>query len=397
MFESPHVVILAGGQGLRLWPWSRSGRSKPFLPMFDGRSLIEATLERALSLVPPERIHLVGTRDVIRDLGPFDWIEENRARDTAPAIFEASRAIHDADPSATILVFPADHRVIDVDIFRRGMRETIDRVSENPDRFWVHGTPAIPEESFGFIVPANDAEVSEVLRFEEKPGPHLFDDLLEKGALCNTGVFCFKAGLLLEEYRRVLSNDAQIDLPEVDDVPAISIDHFLLAREDFCHRLMVRKMSHRWSDVGSWPALRDVFRSDSEGNVLIVDPDRPGDVVPARGGDPVLLRSQAIEIDGDGSRQILCLGINDRKVRVTRDHVWVSSGEISSTDNGLVDCANLLVFVQDDVRISIAGIRGGLVAVTEDVVLVASEKEICSEGLREVIEALSLRTIGGLD
>ena len=396
MFDSSHVVILAGGRGLRLWPWSRGGRYKPFLPLFDGRSLIDATLERALSLVPPERIHLVATRDVIRDLGPFDWIEETRARDTAPAIFQASRTIHDADPSATILVFPADHRVIDVDIFRRGMRETLDRVSENPDRFWVHGTPATPEESFGFIVAADDAEVSEVLRFEEKPGPHLFDGLHKEGALCNTGVFCFKAGFLLEEYRRVLSRDARFDLLEVDDVPAISIDHFLLEREDFCRRLMVRKMSHRWSDVGSWPALRDIFRSDRNGNVFIVDSDRPVDVVPVRRRDPLLLRSQEIEIDGDGSRQILCLGISDKKVRVTRDHVRVSSGAISSTEDGLVDCADLMVFVQDDVGISIAGIRGGLVAVTEDVVLVASEEEIRSGGIRDALEALSRGSIGGL-
>jgi hypothetical protein len=142
--------------------------------------------------------------------------------------------------------------------------------------------------------------------------------------------------------------------------------------------------------------LRDIFRSDRNGNVFIVDSDRPVDVVPVRRRDPLLLRSQEIEIDGDGSRQILCLGISDKKVRVTRDHVRVSSGAISSTEDGLVDCADLMVFVQDDVGISIAGIRGGLVAVTEDVVLVASEEEIRSGGIRDALEALSRGSIGGL-
>lgn len=39
-------TILAGGTGARLWPVSREGIPKQFLPLYDGRSMFRATLER---------------------------------------------------------------------------------------------------------------------------------------------------------------------------------------------------------------------------------------------------------------------------------------------------------------------------------------------------------------
>jgi len=40
------VVILAGGAGTRLWPLSRSMHHKQFLPLLEGSTLLDATLER---------------------------------------------------------------------------------------------------------------------------------------------------------------------------------------------------------------------------------------------------------------------------------------------------------------------------------------------------------------
>ena len=39
-------VILCGGSGTRLWPRSRAGKPKPFLPLVGEETLFEATLSR---------------------------------------------------------------------------------------------------------------------------------------------------------------------------------------------------------------------------------------------------------------------------------------------------------------------------------------------------------------
>ena len=44
-------VILSGGAGTRLWPVSREGHPKPFMPLPDGQSLLIKTFQRAAELV----------------------------------------------------------------------------------------------------------------------------------------------------------------------------------------------------------------------------------------------------------------------------------------------------------------------------------------------------------
>ena len=45
-------VILCGGSGTRLWPLSRKSFPKQFVPLIDGKSLLQLTLERVSSLGP---------------------------------------------------------------------------------------------------------------------------------------------------------------------------------------------------------------------------------------------------------------------------------------------------------------------------------------------------------
>ena len=48
------AVILAGGGGTRLWPWTGPDLPKPLLPLGGGgRTLLGATLDRLAGVVPP--------------------------------------------------------------------------------------------------------------------------------------------------------------------------------------------------------------------------------------------------------------------------------------------------------------------------------------------------------
>ena len=51
--DEPVAVILAGGQGSRLWPISRDSRPKQFQPVVRDRPLLTGTIERLSELVDP--------------------------------------------------------------------------------------------------------------------------------------------------------------------------------------------------------------------------------------------------------------------------------------------------------------------------------------------------------
>ena len=51
-----HALILAGGSGTRLWPFSTAGLPKQLVPLLQGRSLLEVAVERAPSCGPAERV-----------------------------------------------------------------------------------------------------------------------------------------------------------------------------------------------------------------------------------------------------------------------------------------------------------------------------------------------------
>src|SRR6056297_996334 len=124
---------MAGGQGTRFWPLSRSNRPKQFLKLTDDqRTMLQNTVERITGLVPQEQIFIATNknyRQAIREQLPKipddNIIVEPCKRDTAPAIGLSALYIEKKYPGATMIVLPADHLIKDKDRFVELLRKAV--------------------------------------------------------------------------------------------------------------------------------------------------------------------------------------------------------------------------------------------------------------------------------
>jgi len=93
--EERFIVLLAGGEGSRFWPQSRTLEPKQFLHLDRGRSLFRKSLDRVIPLVPRDHIYIVTSslyKDIIRlesslfKIPDTNLIFEPQPKNTAPAI-----------------------------------------------------------------------------------------------------------------------------------------------------------------------------------------------------------------------------------------------------------------------------------------------------------------------
>ena len=63
-----YAVIMAGGRGTRFWPRSREKKPKHLLDIVSKRTIIQETIDRIKSLIPPENILIVTGKKHAREL-----------------------------------------------------------------------------------------------------------------------------------------------------------------------------------------------------------------------------------------------------------------------------------------------------------------------------------------
>ena len=112
-------VILSGGAGTRLWPVSRETEPKPFIRLYDGQTLLQKTLQRAVMLDGVRRVVTVTAQDLyhrtcdeyaeITTHTPlqYDYLLEPSARNTAPAIAMAALHLLETDDPEALLLLEA--------------------------------------------------------------------------------------------------------------------------------------------------------------------------------------------------------------------------------------------------------------------------------------------------
>jgi mannose-1-phosphate guanylyltransferase len=276
-------VILTGGVGSRLWPLSRKSMPKQYLPIFGGKSLFEMTSDRNQPFAT--NVIVVGSKDNCHlskeilagcNVNYLDIVEAV-PRNTAAAIAFAAFA---SKPDDILVITPSDHIIEDENKYLEAMTEATEKAAQGfIVTFGVH--PTKPETGYGYIEHKGD----EVVSFREKPNQVTAQEFIDRGNfLWNSGMFAFKAGVLLDElklyqpevYEKSLiawqeSVDGRLDEALSMDIPSISIDYAVMERSK---KIKVVPALFRWSDLGSFDSVYDYLKKmghpvDDAGNMVI--------------------------------------------------------------------------------------------------------------------------------
>jgi mannose-1-phosphate guanylyltransferase/mannose-6-phosphate isomerase len=282
-------LIMCGGAGTRLWPASREGRPKQFLPLFGPHSTFQETIRRVSDpalfgrpIVITNELYRFLVAEQLGALGvEADILLEPARRDSGPAI--AAGALfarrHGNDP--TIVALAADHVVSDSLAFAAACRVASDAAGEG--RIVTFGVrPNRAATEYGYIRPGNalGGELFAVAEFVEKPDAATAERYVAQGYLWNSGNFVFRASALLEEYRSFEPDSIDAVVAAIEragsDLGFITIDAEAFARVtprsiDYAvmektRRAAVIPVSYAWSDVGSWNAVWELSPRDASGN-----------------------------------------------------------------------------------------------------------------------------------
>ena len=310
--DSVWVAVLAGGVGSRFWPVSTPERPKQLLPLASERPLIVDTVERARALVPDERIrilagaHLVAPfQSVVEGLPDESYWIEPRARGTAPVLAWAAWKLTRLDPDAVMVSLHADHLIRPLDAFQETVATAVEVARRDDLLISIGVKPDRIETGYGHVEPgpelttAGPATAYRVRAFHEKPDAETARRYVDEGYLWNTGIFVWKASVLLEEIRRhapevseFLSLIDESDEAFFEAVPVSVIDRAVMERSE---RVGTVAATFSWDDVGSWESLARTQPSDSADNVLVGAGrvvDGSGNIVFAESGSVVLFGTE---------------------------------------------------------------------------------------------------------
>lgn len=274
-------IILCGGSGTRLWPISRTLMPKQFVKLFDDKSLFQLTVERN-SKVCDNQFIVSNAEQYFLAVDQLEELDKNNnkyllepvGRNTAPAIALACMAL---SKDEIVLVTPSDHLIKNENEYKKVLTKAKELASE--DNLVTFGiTPSFAETGFGYI----EASGLDVRAFHEKPDLATAEKYLADGNYYwNSGMFCFKAGVFLNELKKFSpevyetshtafnnANSEGLIRIKHDDMAAIpedSIDYAVMEKSD---KVKVIPSDISWSDVGSFDALYEELPKDENGNTI---------------------------------------------------------------------------------------------------------------------------------
>lgn len=291
MNKNLYVVLMAGGVGVRFWPYSRNARPKQFLDVLGtGKTLIQSTFERFLPICPVDNIfvvtheeHAAIVREQLPQLKPGQILTEPMRKNTAPCIAYASFKIQQLNPDAVIVVSPSDHLILKESQFLDVIKKAVDQARADDKLITLGIKPTRPETGYGYIQYHTEKSFAKKVKtFTEKPELTLAKKFLESGD------FVWNAGIFIWSVKAIVKA-IQLHLPEMAEVfeeikpklvteqekqaisaaypqcKSISIDYGVMEKAS---NVYVCLGDFNWSDLGSWASIHEISEKDSDNNVV---------------------------------------------------------------------------------------------------------------------------------
>ena len=290
------VVVLCGGSGSRLWPESRQSLPKQFIPIFEGQSLLDLTIQRMLNIKDQRKPIFICNKKhaflVKKTLKNFkleaDILLEPEGKNTTAAIYLAAK---NSCANDDLLIMPSDHLIPDSKMFIEDISNILKCLTFNQ---WVTLgiKPTKPSEAYGYIKVSksdNNNSLLKVIHFIEKPIKRIATEFINDDSyFWNAGIFLGKSSTIINSIKKYApnitihcdnafnsrkiskeTNEVNFSPDLFSKIPSESIDYSVMEHEK---NIYLYPMNCEWSDVGSWDEIAELYKNKkTTENILEID------------------------------------------------------------------------------------------------------------------------------
>jgi mannose-1-phosphate guanylyltransferase len=291
MNKNLYVVLMAGGVGVRFWPYSRNTKPKQFLDVLGtGKTLLQSTYDRFAPICPPENIYVVTHEELsglvkqqLPQLSDAQIVSEPMRKNTAACIIYASLRIAKQNPDAIMVVSPADHLIMKENEFQEIIKKAADQAKGQDKLITLGIQPSRPETGYGYIQYHTEKSFAKKVKtFTEKPELSLAKKFLESGDFVwNSGIFIWGVKAILDAVHHYLPEMSEVfeevksklGTPQEKEAilgaysqsKNISIDYGIMEK---AKNVFVCLGNFTWSDLGSWGSIHEISTKDGDNNAI---------------------------------------------------------------------------------------------------------------------------------